>query len=71
MRLTNRMTLYCTDTGRPLLTLTEFGPMNSRIDQPTSMAKGFWSADSRQFWMAMDVDGKLSGYDFRPREVAK
>ena len=64
------MTLYCTDTGRPVVSLPRVNSA-SGIDAIRPSQIGFWSADARQFWLAMDADGTLSGYDFRPRSEAK
>jgi serine/threonine protein kinase len=66
-------TLYCTDTGRPLLSPPDL--RSTRFLGIGSFSPfdpvGFWSADGRQFWARMDPEGNLFGYDFRPRETAK
>jgi hypothetical protein len=62
--------LYCTDTGRPVLSLPDLRTMRALgIGSFSSFDPvGFWSADGRQFWADMDPNGNLFGYDFRPRE---
>jgi hypothetical protein len=68
----SRTTLYCTDTGRPVLTLPDLPTIPLTLGRLRNQdGSGFWSDDGRQFWMRMDRDGHLFGYDFRPREEAK
>jgi len=66
-------TLYCTDTGRPVLSLPALGTIPIRA-LPISFGfetLGIWSADGRQFWATVDREGNLLGADFRPREPVK
>jgi hypothetical protein len=62
-------------TSRPLLELVS--PLmrifeSQRFGKNTShLQEGMWSQDGNEFWTHFDSQGKLSGWDFRPREEPK